>query len=83
MMWHTPQAAHRVNQRVVIILPFPERLQVSVFEPLKDMVVLLKNHGVPLDLALVGNRTALDYLEVAPVSIGMYTTHNHTAHRRH
>jgi len=39
----------------------------SVFEPLKDMVILLKNHGVPLELALVNGRTALDYLEVAPV----------------
>lgn len=39
----------------------------SIFEPLKDMVVLLKNHGVPLDLALIGNRTAHDYLEAAPV----------------
>lgn len=39
----------------------------SIFEPLKDMVVLLKNHGVPLELGLVGGRTALDYLEVAPV----------------
>jgi hypothetical protein len=40
----------------------------SVFEPLKDMVLLLKTHGVPLELAMVGSRTALDYLEVAPVS---------------
>lgn len=43
----------------------------SLFEPLKDMVGLLRNHGVPLDLALIGSRSAHDYLEAAPVSHSM------------
>ena len=46
----------------------------TVFTPLRDMVMLLKTHGIPLDLGYIGNEkgvipmSALDFLESAPLA---------------
>ena len=37
------------------------------FQPLRDMVMLLKTHGISMDLGMVGEMQALDFLEAAPL----------------
>ena len=37
------------------------------FQPLRDMVMLLKTHGISMDLGMVGGVPALDFLEAAPL----------------
>ena len=37
------------------------------FEPLREIVMLLKTHGIPLDLGTIGDVDALDFLENAPM----------------
>ena len=39
----------------------------STFGPLRDMVMLLKSHGITLDLGEVGGEPATEYLERAPM----------------
>jgi dynein heavy chain len=39
----------------------------STFGPLRDMVMLLKTHGITLDLGEVNNEPAVEYLERAPM----------------
>ena len=39
----------------------------KTFVPLREMVMLLKTHGIALDLGVIGNDHALDFLENAPL----------------
>jgi dynein heavy chain len=39
----------------------------NTFQPLRDMVMLLKTHGISMELGMVGSMQALDFLEAAPL----------------